>query len=581
MLDSQLSAGVSIRTESPDSDAILPGNSEDGNANFRKEDVFSRIIKGSHDLDIRYRNYGAFIRGKYWYDHALEDQDVRYGHSPTATIGSAASPLEVVHAGRSRLDDSDFHHQARFKGAEILDAYVYGGFDIAGRPVDVRLGRQVVSWGESTFIIGGINSINPIDVNAFQRPGAEVKEGLLPVNMVYANAGITDSLSAEMFYLLEFRETVAPGCGTFFSTNDFIPEGCDIITLDSLRASAQRDENGNRRARDDGQYGFAARYIAEALDDTEFGFYYMNLHSRLPVASGRTNNVDEVAIGNAAATQWIIDNAANPLAPTPAELQAAAQVGNTAGLFAVIEDSAYFVEYPEDIPLYGLSFATTAGAWAVSGEVSHREGVPLQINSDQLITVALTGSTQSLASIGMASAELDAAAQAAGEGGVVQGYRRFDLSQAQVTLIRFFDQLAGASRVSFISEIGYTHVHDLKEGRGEIRFGRSGSYPGERPDEGFVTSSSWGYRARVSAQYEDVHSGINLTPVIAWSHDVHGYAPEPDGVFGQGEKSLGLTVHAEYQNTYGASLSYTQFFGGDYSAVADRDYVSLSATLYY
>jgi hypothetical protein len=38
--------------------------------------------------------------------------------------------------------------------------------------------------------------------------------------------------------------------------------------------------------------------------------------------------------------------------------------------------------------------------------------------------------------------------------------------------------------------------------------------------------------------------------------------------------SLGL--NADYQNTYNASLSYTDFFGGDYNTNVDRDFVALS-----
>src|SRR5690554_755321 len=61
------------------------------------------------------------------------------------------------------------------KGAEILDAFVWGDFDVAGAPVNVRVGRQVLSWGESTFIQGGVGSINPVDASAFRRPGAEIR----------------------------------------------------------------------------------------------------------------------------------------------------------------------------------------------------------------------------------------------------------------------------------------------------------------------------------------------------------------------------------------------------------------------
>jgi hypothetical protein len=38
--------------------------------------------------------------------------------------------------------------------------------------------------------------------------------------------------------------------------------------------------------------------------------------------------------------------------------------------------------------------------------------------------------------------------------------------------------------------------------------------------------------------------------------------------------SLGLD--AEYQNTYTANLSYTNFFDGKYTTVDDRDFVALS-----
>jgi hypothetical protein len=38
--------------------------------------------------------------------------------------------------------------------------------------------------------------------------------------------------------------------------------------------------------------------------------------------------------------------------------------------------------------------------------------------------------------------------------------------------------------------------------------------------------------------------------------------------------SLGLD--AEYQNTYTASVAYTDFFGGKYNTSIDRDFLALS-----
>ncbi|MCY1380132.1 hypothetical protein D9M69_679220 [compost metagenome] len=67
-------------------------------------------------------------------------------------------------------------------------------------------------------------------------------------------------------------------------------------------------------------------------------------------------------------------------------------------------------------------------------------------------------------------------------------------------------------------------------------------------------------------------AGINLAPSLAWSHDVEGNGPN----FEEGLKAISLGLDAEYANTYTASLSYTDFFGGDFSTNGDRDFVALS-----
>jgi len=544
--DSSFSMGSSWRVENADTTLLSGNNGNDGNANYNKGDAFSQVFKGSHDLQFTYQNFGAFVRGKYWYDSALENNQVNTGHGPTASVsvlGDAYGALSGVTASSNtggKLDDSDFSEYAKFSGAMILDAFVYGEFELGTMPLDVRLGKQVVSWGESTFIQGGINGINPVDVSAFRRPGAEIKEGLIPVNMAYANIGVTDNLSVEAFYQLDFQETVIPGCGTFFSTSDYGAEGCDVVTIGDLGAlgnvSVLRNADGLRPAKDEGQFGIAARYI---LGDTELGFYAMNIHSRLPIVSS--------VVGGA---------------------------GITGG-------GTYFVEYPEDIQLTGISFATNLGSMAVSGEVSHKKDVPLQLNANDFIAAVLSYGTTAEAD-GGAPAQLNAEifAATAGSGGnpvgvILDGSRPFDVTQVQVTGIKFFDQVAGASRVTLIGEAGYSFIHDFEEdGEGAIKFGQSGIYEGTT--DGFVTESSYGYRARVVANYSDVYAGVNLTPVLSWKHDLEGWASNPGGSFRQGEKSIGLTLKADYLSTYNAAISYTQYMDGDATKVSDRDFASIT-----
>ena len=568
-LDSQISVGSSWRVEGQDSqraDDIIGSNQEDGNRNFKKGDTFSQVFKGTHDLGFSYKNVGGFVRGKYWYDSALENQSVENGHTPTSTVAGGPTGSALTYDDKSQLDDSNFNSLSKLSGVTLLDAFIYGEFEVMDMPVDVRLGRQVLSWGESTFIFGGINAINPVDINAFLRPGSEIKEGLLPVNMLYSSVGLTDSLSAEAFYQLEFQETVTPGCGTYFSTNDFISQGCDRISLVDGAFSLSRNEDGIRKASDDGQYGLALHYVSEALADTEFGLYFMNIHSRAPVVSavkgaGWVNGVDLVT------QDRVVKYMSPPYSLDLAGAKAAAtKEAQGLSLAANSQTGSYMVSYPEDMQLVGVSFAANIAGVALSGEINHKKGMPVQIDDTQMIGVSLTGMST--------SPELMAAAAAVPAGGVFEGFRLFDVSQAQMTAIAFLDRMAGASQIVLVGEVGYTFVHGFDDSDDAIIFSRPAIFDGK--DGGTMTESSWGYRARLMADYSDVFAGVNLKPILAWSEDVEGFAPQPGGAFKEGQQSMAFTLEADYLSTYSASISYTQFMGGDYSMVNDRDFAAVS-----
>jgi len=557
--DSSLSIGASWSTQSPKQDLIGAANgghgftqtNDDGRLNFKKGETFSKIFKGIHDLELKYGDFGVFTRGKYWYDFELKDESRQW----------------------KDIDDHGRKEGAKSSGAQLLDAFGYYNYSIAEKPGSVRLGKQVVSWGESTFILNSINSINPIDVAAFRRPGAEIKEGLIPVNMAFISQGLTDQLSMEAFYQLEWDQTVIDNCGTFFSTTDVAADGCrnnynilDPASVAGLNAPATKavlnslgvtvtpeglmvPRGADRDARDSGQWGLALRWLG---DNTEYGAYFMNYHSRTPIVS--MQNANRGDIGNALLALS---------SPATAALAQPILLGR----------GSYFLEYPEDIRLYGLSFSTTlptGTAW--SGEISYRPNMPLQTNTTDLTPLLATTVAGGFASGGVAGA-LGAAGQ------VSHGYIRKEVTQAQTTFTQFFDQVMGAERLTLVGELGLTYVGGMTDDVGE-RYGRDAVYGvPENPaaasrygSHGFYTSSSWGYRARAIWDYPNVVAGINLKPNLAWSHDVDGYGP----VFNEGSKAASIGLDADYQNTYTASLSYTNFFGGDYNTISDRDFVALS-----
>tara|TARA_Y100000782_G_scaffold81294_1_gene87953 strand:+ start:1651 stop:3447 length:1797 start_codon:yes stop_codon:yes gene_type:complete len=554
-LDSQLSIGMSVSTADADKrfihvDTVRNGEdmggqavartSDDGRLNYDKGDIFSKIFRGVHDLELRYGNSGAFIRGKYWYDFETKDGSQRF--------------YDISDDGRNPLVKSS--------GVALLDAFVYHNYFIGNNPGNVRLGRQVVSWGESTFIQNSINSINPIDVAALRRPGAELKEGLLPVEMLYLSQGLTENLSMEAFYQIKWAPYALDNCGTFFGA-DTLAEGCVDRLVYALDDRPQGEQpagsyivraSHNKEASDDGQFGVAFRWFVPELNDSEFGFYAMNYHSRAPIYSNIT--------------------------------------GTTTGIDGATAGAGYFFEYPEDIRLYGVSFQTSVGGVSLGGEVSYRPNMPMQINTGDMSRAALTTGA---AFEDNTHRNLDGLPA----GSYLPGYDRKEFFQAQVTAIKFIERVLGASRLSLVGEVGVNHIGGLgdttKYGRDSL-FGQSPWLASDAPNtgapgtcssqsgntstyrnswcenDGFYTGWSWGYRIRSKLDYSNVIAGINLSPTLAWSHDVEGYGPN----FTEDAKSVSIGLDADYGNKYNASLSYTNFFDGKYNNQVDRDFASVS-----
>jgi len=593
-VNSTVSVGTSFRVENRDralygtnnvsSDGArgtgLSNTSDDGNLNFDKGDSFSTIIKGVHDFELKKDNYGFFSRVKWFYDHTLNNDEVFHGHEPNGN------------ARNQKLNDNGFHPYARFDGIDLLDAFFYMNTTVGEKPLDFRLGRQVISWGESLFIPSAISGLNTIDVSAFRRPGSDLKEGFTPTEMLYFNLGVTDNTSLEAFYQLKWRKTVPEGCGTYFSTNDFAADGCDRLafagslipisdmgqlnpgfgpaqpdpTQPNFQPAAGRflgpiNRSVDRQPKDDGQFGFALRNYAANLD-TEFGAYYMNYHSRLPLISVKASNIPTPAT--------------LPLGPGGAQIPSGAAgltPGNALPYALGNGSGSYFVDYAEDISVFGLSASTNLGGWSVAGEVSLAQDVPIQLNANDLLASTLS------AGAGTAGTPLDRRIRALRPGEAFAGYDRFDVTQIQSAFIKTFDRALGSSQVAFVAEVGAVFVDGLPEIAPGQRYGRNPVFGSVRGNEGYVTEFSWGYRLRTSATYRDAFLGTDLIPSIAWSHDVDGWSPEPGQVFNEGRQSVGLGLGFEFDANTKASINYTTFTNAaDFDPLRDRDFISLTGS---
>ncbi len=625
-LDTTVGYGVSVRTEKADSNLIgkayynpllclqnvvlgpgnpcsvgFPGsaaqvaakgrfsvNRDDGDLKYGKGDAFSNALKITSELSLKWGTWGAFTRASYFYDFE----------------------------NANRNDLTEIAREKVGKDFRLLDAFVFHDYNINGHKGSFRVGRQAVNWGESTFIQNGINVINPIDVSRLRVAGAELKEAYLPIDMLWGSFSFTDNLSMEALYMLEFEEVEVDPSGTYFSSNDFAspggtyvmlgfgtspqpvsnPEryaatclpGGSVLNSDLLgQYSAQTGSAlggatavtigcrssvprlPNRNARDSGQFGVAVHWFAENWGNTDFGFYFLNYHSRLPLLSGRT-------------------------------VSTAALTGTPPGLTA-----GFFVEYPEDIQMYGMSWNTSLpGGIAWQGELSYRPNMPLQVDDVELLFAALSP-LNSFIPIPAARfcSQLNPGCTASPFSTDQRGWRKHQVSQLQMTFTKAFPSVLGAEQVALVGEIGGTEVWDLEdpsvlryEGEGtdtgggydvgDVLAGLPGSVvtlPGglrnpQTLEGGFATQFSWGYRVAARADYNSAFgTPLTLSPRIAFNHDVNGTSPGPGGNFLDGRKSGTLGLEANYLNKLVFDLSYTAFFGGGrFNQISDRDFASFT-----
>jgi hypothetical protein len=353
-LDATLTYGAAWRLRKPDDVLLKNFNGDDGNRNFKRYDMTSNRFTIVSEADIQYANYGTFVRARGFYDFAYSGHNAN--DSPSTNNNSPVN-------GGPLVNNRDFTHAVKERYeyfSEILDGYAYGMFRPADHLLVLRAGRLVTSWGESRFIPGISSTQSPVDATQLNVPGVEIKEVLLPVAQIYGQIDVVQSLTLAAYYQFEWRQTRLDEDETYFGTVDYLDHGgyhylVSAPSPATVFATVDRVEDDEPR--DTGQWGIALRYLAEALNDTEFGVYFINYHDKTPQVIGQSGG------GVASGVDW------NALGLPP----------ETAAQLARADTSSYFLRFAEDVKLYGLSVATGTGQTNVAGEASYREGLPMQL----------------------------------------------------------------------------------------------------------------------------------------------------------------------------------------------------------
>jgi len=564
-----LAYGLLSRMQGRDKDIIaianggtLPSaNADDGDLN-QDPGLVSNMVKTTGEVTLKWRNFGVYVRGFAFYDFEQELHD----RARTQLSGKA---LDTVG-----------------KDAGLLDHYLNAQFHVSGVPVLLRLGDQVINWGESSFLRFGVDTVNPLDLVALIQPASMTRDLPIPQGMLWGAANVTETLAVEGFYQYEWKKVRVPPVGWFFSTNDLIgaeglnyamagfgrfsDRGTNLDTAFGLPSGTLGfDANfmkffprNSHSPADGGQYGFAVRTFIPQLNAAEVGVYFLNYHSRLALINGFTANqaaIDTTSSAAVAARAATLAPSyeAEGLSPEQAAQRALAAAGTlTIGNFA--NATRYFATYPENIKMLGFSFNTALlrTGTLFSGELSHHLGFPIQIPVEQVLAA-------SLSPIQFTSAFRQTSLGAFEANTVVRGFKRKDKTQLEVGVTQLLGPRLRASQSLIGFDFGWVHIHNL---------------PASHP----LDEDSWGYRVVGLLTYDGIFGGITLQPRVVWAQDVGGTTPGPGGAFIEGREAVNVGLAGEYVNRWTVDLGYTKFLGGgSANLVRDRDFLSFQVAYHY
>ncbi len=575
-LTNKLSVGAAMRLSDRDPDLVgianggnaFTTNGDDGNLAFDQGDWVSGTMKLTSDLSIGFGNFGAFIRGSGIYSPVLDGKDDFFD------TGDYGAGREFGLSELERKTDA-VHSQVGLHG-DLMDAYVFGNLGLGQRSLTFRLGRQALNWGESLLVVNGLNSILAYDVNRLRVPGFEFEELARPAAMAWLSLDPMDNVNLEAFYQFEWRPTIIDASGTLWSTNDFAGIGGTQANLGFGRATENQAASVNANPAtwclpppslapgfgspcipfgstvpraddvepsDSGQYGGAIHTLVPFLNDMDLALYGANYHSRLPVLSGTSRS--------------------GPITPA--------------------DDANYFVEYPEDIQMYGLSFNTTLPALdvALQGEYSYKLDQPLQVDDVELL----------LAGLG-APGQISPLSGGTLGNQYLRGWRRFDVNQTDVSITKIFGPKFGYDQLSFFIEVGAVHVNNLPDpsvlafdapATSTLNPGTAALNPSTAfglpitPYDAYATASSWGYRAAGRFTFNNVFNAFTEEITLVFQHDVNGTTPTPIVNFVEDRKQVTCAVNLDYLSTWSVGLGYTNYFGAAArNLLSDRDFVDFN-----
>ncbi|TXH06074.1 MAG: DUF1302 family protein [Nevskiaceae bacterium] len=591
--DSLVSVGAALRTSNPNCAFI--GNDNGGCVGsevtpLQKSDPSKFSISldtlrlNQDDGDLNYKQWQPVMANTQW----VADLAVR---GPDGWSGLLRGIVNYDAAiGRTKRTDLGSKSLA-VSNPRLLDAYISKNLDVFGHDTRIRVGNQVISWGESLFILGGINSINPIYVPGSHSAGTQLKTLFLPSQIVSINTSITDNLGVEAFYQWRWNTFTFDVPGTFFSTLDVLGKhgrgiyfptslinaaltplqfpngtigdnGTTIVGRNprtlmpynrQLSFEELADPNANpmgpilgtgtviargadRRPKA-GQGGAAFRYKFEDSGN-ELGFFYERYNDKTPYGSYTVVNTKNNPVG--------------------LELN---------------------LDYGTGRNLFGTSYSFLLGDWQLGTEFSYRphDGVtidPSSVSDSSSPYYCANYSNSNLNTPTTVNKPIGTYCR----GWVDTANYQFQLSGLNIVSpsgpLGWILNFTGAKESILIAEASFGYYPELKLHQG-IPYATTSNYA--LPTKTIAGAVLFG-----SLTFPNIFgTRAALTPDFAVSQGIHGYpaTPLPGFIQGAGSATFGLNFDFKVKPATTMRLDYTQNWGaGAANLLRDRNFMSVSIT---
>lgn len=490
--DLTLRYNLGVRTEKQDPRLLNFATTDEGDAKFERGDIVTNRLDALGELDVNYKGaFGARVSAAAWYDHAYRDSTV------TSPAGYATSYINDQYS-------NEVNRFVHGPSGEILDAFVWSNFDLGNVPVNVKLGKHTVVWGEGLLIGGHAISYgqSPVDgVKAVSSPGIETKEVFLPINQLTFKAQVTDKLSVAGQYALDWKPTRVPYAGTYLMGADNAP-GVDRFALTPCNPtlgpmSCRTMANTAALTSGDKNWGVSARLDVDAIEST-LGAYYRVFNDTNPETGIQLGNFYQAIPGVAATTL----------------------------------PGTYRFVYPAATKVVGVSLSKPVGPVSVGAELSWRKDAHL--NSVASYTTTSTGATG-------------------------------DTFHAVVNGVYLLPKTGLWDTGSLIGELAYSRLNKITANEnlfrgvgyaGCVKLGTSGAtaQPGDITDT-CSTKSYWEMAVRFTPQYLGIMPSWDLSVPMAVNYGLKGTAATGGGGF-EGRLSWSIGLAATYAGKHDFNLTY-------------------------